>query len=54
MSDASMKEVNFMKYCIDCKYSSLNERMDPCNWCLEIGMREDTEKPEFFEEGRKK
>lgn len=48
--DSSYKEVNFMKYCFLCKHGTKKEKMDPCNSCLEVGMREGTEVPEYFEE----
>lgn len=45
-----VKEVNFYVYCPKCKYKKLDEALDPCNDCLSIGMREGTEKPEYYEE----
>lgn len=49
-SNSEYKEVNFKNYCDKCRHRDLNEKMDPCNDCLEIGMREGTSKPEYFEE----
>ena len=50
MEDEYHKEVKFDKYCKACKYEKLSEVKDPCNECLEYGMREGTEKPLYFEE----
>jgi hypothetical protein len=44
------REVRFDKYCETCKWKELDEVKDPCNDCLAIGMREETEKPEYYEE----
>ena len=48
-TDSQMKEVDF-KYCQSCKYRDRSQGLDPCNECLEIGMREGTSKPEKWEE----
>ena len=50
MEEGSYKDVRFDKYCKTCKYGELSEVKDPCNECLEYGMREGTEKPLNFEE----
>lgn len=50
MEEGSYKDVLFNKYCKTCKYGELSEVKDPCNECLEYGMREGTEKPLYFEE----
>lgn len=42
------KEVRFDKYCETCEYGDYDERMDPCCECMEVGMREGTEVPEFW------
>lgn len=39
------KEVRFDIYCGKCEYSKKEGYEDPCNECLEQGMREGTEKP---------
>lgn len=49
-SDAQFKFVDFHVYCKKCKHRDKDEKLDPCNECLEVGMREGTAKPEFFEE----
>lgn len=49
MGNSELKEVNFTKYCFRCKYDTLNEKLDPCNKCLEVSMREGTEVPERYE-----
>ena len=43
------KEVRFDIYCRSCKFWNASASNDPCNECLEIGMREGTEKPEYWE-----
>ena len=50
MGDSELKEVRFDKYCKTCKHYILEEYKDPCNECLEIGMREGTEKPDRYVE----
>ena len=50
MGDPDLKQVRFDKYCKLCRWDEKKEAYDPCNNCLEIGMREGTEKPEYFEE----
>ena len=52
MGDSEVKEVNFMRYCWLCKFGPRNEKLDPCNICLEVAMREGTEVPEYFVEGK--
>lgn len=49
MGDSELKEVRFAIYCRSCKHQKLHEKQDPCNDCLEVSMREGTEKPEFWE-----
>lgn len=58
MGDSELKEVRFDKYCKTCKHYAHKfpsedfsfEAQEPCNTCLEVGMREGTEKPEYWEE----
>lgn len=47
------KEVLFLIHCINCKHKDRPEFEDPCNECLEYGMREGTEKPLKFEKMEK-
>ena len=47
--DSEMKEVRFDLYCCECKHRSIFGGDEPCNSCLETGMREGTEEPENFE-----
>lgn len=47
--DSDNKEVRFDIYCQTCKHWNLNEVKDPCNECLEVAMREGTEKPDKWE-----
>ena len=56
MGDSELKEVRFDIYCATCKYQNLDvdqvdvtKSTEPCNTCLETGMREGTEKPEYWE-----
>ena len=44
------KIVKYDVYCPKCKYEKLDERLDPCNECLDYGAREGTEIPMKFEE----
>lgn len=50
MGDSELKEVRFDIYCKKCKHERKKDYEDPCNDCLEVGMREGTEKPEKWEE----
>ena len=45
-----LKEVRFDIWCPVCEHCDLDEKYTPCNECLEVGMREGTEKPEKFKE----
>ena len=47
------KVVKFDVYCPKCKYNKLDERLDPCNECLDYGALEGTEIPMKFEEKNK-
>lgn len=47
--DENLKEVRFDIYCGKCKYSARDEAKDPCNECLEVGMRDGTHVPEYWE-----
>lgn len=47
-------EVDFRTYCASCKYRDKKEFEDPCNECLEVGMRENTRVPEKYVESTKK
>lgn len=47
---SQLKIVKFDVYCLKCKYNKLDERLDPCNECLDYGAREGTEVPMKFEE----
>ena len=48
--DSKLKEVQFWKYCKTCKFREYKEAQNPCNDCLEVGMREGTEVPERYEQ----
>lgn len=47
------KIVKYDVYCPKCKYEKLDERLDPCNECLDYGAREGTDIPMKFEEKSK-
>lgn len=51
--DTEYMEVDFEKYCKTCKYSNINEWEDPCNECLEYGMRLQTIVPKEWVEKEK-
>lgn len=44
------KFVQFEVYCEKCKNKDKSATADPCNECLAIPARENSHKPEFFEE----
>ena len=46
--DSRLKEVEFDPFCSKCIHKDLDEKFDPCNECLEVGMREGTFKPLYF------
>lgn len=50
----SKMEVMFRTYCTKCKHKKLDEKMDPCNECLEHPYNYNTEKPWHFEEAESK
>lgn len=43
------KKSDFYTYCKKCKYKDLDEVLDPCNECLDIGAIEGTRVPLKFE-----
>lgn len=47
--DENLKEVNFADFCMECKHFKTKDIEDPCNDCLEVGAREGTEAPLYFE-----
>ncbi len=51
--DNSYKEVKFNVYCKQCKHGEKEEKMDPCNDCLNFGMNNMSEKPVYFEDKNK-
>lgn len=44
-----MKEVYFASNCETCKHRDVDENEEPCYKCLEIGARENSHVPEFWE-----
>lgn len=53
MGDDCNREVNYAKYCKECKYEDISEVKDPCDECLGESMRINTEKPVNFKEKEK-
>ena len=49
MGEDDFKEVRFDRFCYRCKHSKKDGHEDPCNECLEFGMREGSEEPTNFE-----
>lgn len=47
-------EVDFKTYCETCENKAKKDFEDPCNECLEVGMRESTRVPEKYVEAPKK
>lgn len=47
--DTEYMEVDFEKYCKTCKYKDNKEWEDPCNECLEYGMRSQTRVPKEWD-----
>lgn len=50
MGEYGYKEVRFDYYCRKCKHKDVDEDHDPCNECLEEGMRDGTYIPLKYEE----
>ncbi len=48
-----LKIVEFDKYCDTCKYKKRSEKFKKCNDCLTIAARQDSHKPEYYEEDKK-
>lgn len=48
-----MRIVDFETYCKTCKHHKLEEKLDPCNECLDNPVNEDSEKPVCWEEAEK-
>lgn len=46
----NLKEVYFYKYCNTCKFRSTYDDDNPCDECLSIPARENSHKPEYYEE----
>ena len=46
------KEVYFEIYCKSCKHANKFGSDEPCNECLTIGHRENSHKPEYYEENK--
>ena len=43
------KEVDFYRYCRDCKYQGTAEGDDPCHRCLDEPVNLHSKKPVYFE-----
>lgn len=48
------KFVDFEKYCARCIYRARCESEDPCDECLSYPVNENSTKPVYFEEGKKR
>lgn len=48
-----MKIVEFDKWCPSCKFSNRTSTKEPCDACLGIPARENSHKPECWQEKRK-
>lgn len=48
MNEITYMEVDFAKYCPQCKYNTQVEAYDPCDECLEQGWNENSRKPIKF------
>lgn len=53
MDEYGYKEVRFDYFCNICKYNDVKEVRNPCNECLEVGMRDGTNVPIKYEERKK-
>ena len=42
--------VDFEKYCKSCEHEKTKEICDPCNDCLAVGARANSERPEYYKE----
>jgi hypothetical protein len=49
-NDAHMHLVEFDMYCPSCKYVKVKQEDEPCNTCLNVAARNETRKPEKWEE----
>ena len=43
------QEVDYYKYCRDCKHISKKGTEDPCNECLTLFTNDNTDRPVLFE-----
>lgn len=50
MSQENLHIVNFDMYCTSCKHVNVPENEEPCDTCLSIPARQDSRKPEKWEE----
>lgn len=50
MGEIIYKEVDFLKYCPECKYKNVDESEDPCDECLEYPTNAYSRKPVNFKE----
>lgn len=48
-----MKIVEFDKWCPSCKFSNRTSTKEPCDTCLGVPARENSHKPECWQEKRK-
>lgn len=50
MSQENLHIVSFDMYCPSCKNVNVKDTDEPCNTCLAIPVRQDSRKPEKWEE----
>lgn len=43
--------VEFDKYCNTCAHKDVNENEEPCSDCMALPVREDSRRPDKYEEG---
>ncbi len=53
MPKGNKKFVNFFEYCKRCENEKKSASDDPCNACLGVAARDNSEKPEYFKEKEK-
>lgn len=46
--------VDFKRYCKDCKHKDTLETEEPCAECLDIPARDNSRKPEYFEDNNER
>ena len=52
-NDTHLKEVYFNKFCGNCIHKNVDERLDPCNECLNEPGIAFSHRPRYFKENKK-